>query len=195
MPEEDPDLVLVQALQSGEDTALNELMGRHQQKIFHFIIRHVSNEADAVELAQETFVRAYFNINRFKPSARFSTWLHQIALNLCRDHVRSKQWRNRQQTDSLTVSNEDLRQDGLEKELKDNASTPEQSLLLGEQLRELQRELDRLPIELKGPLLLTAVDGFSHQEAARKLGLSPKAVEVKIYRARKILGELLSRRG
>src|SRR5271165_3901139 len=90
MTQEDPDLTLVQALQDGEDRTLNELMDRHREGLFRFVLRHVHNEADALELAMETFVRAYFNIGKFRPRAKFATWLYQIALNLCRDHLRSR---------------------------------------------------------------------------------------------------------
>jgi RNA polymerase sigma-70 factor (ECF subfamily) len=188
MPEEDPDLFLVQALQSGEDAALNALMDRHQQRIFLFIFRHINHEADALELAQETFVRAYFNIHRFSPRGLFSTWLHQIALNLCRDHVRSKAWRNRQNTDSLSSPDDSH---GKERELPGSVATASDQLQFKERTEALQKALEKLPIELKGPLLLTAVDGFSHQEAGRQFGLSAKAIELKVYRARKALAKLL----
>ena len=66
MRQEDPDLALVQALQVGKDQALDALMDRHQEGLFRFVLRHVHNEADALELAMETFVRAYFNIGKFR---------------------------------------------------------------------------------------------------------------------------------
>jgi DNA-directed RNA polymerase specialized sigma24 family protein len=59
---EDPDLALVQALQAGEDLALDTLMARHQEGLYRLVFRHISNEADAMELTQEAFARAYFNI-------------------------------------------------------------------------------------------------------------------------------------
>ena len=73
MPLKDPDLALVQALQAGEDRALEALMDRHQQGVFRFVFRHISNEADAIELTQEAFARAYFNIGKFRPRAKFVT--------------------------------------------------------------------------------------------------------------------------
>ena len=68
MPREDPDLPLVRALQAGEDQAFDALIDRHQKGLFRSIFRHIPNEADALELTQETFVRAYFNIGKFQPS-------------------------------------------------------------------------------------------------------------------------------
>jgi RNA polymerase sigma-70 factor, ECF subfamily len=80
----------VRALKAGQDQALNALMDRHRKGVFHFVFRHIPNEADALELTTEVFVRAYFNIERFQPTAKFVTWLHQIALNLCRDHSKAQ---------------------------------------------------------------------------------------------------------
>jgi RNA polymerase sigma-70 factor (ECF subfamily) len=67
---EDPDLALVQALQIGEDRALEVLMDRHQEALFRFVLRLISNEADAIELTQEAFVRAYFNIGKFSAKSQ-----------------------------------------------------------------------------------------------------------------------------
>ena len=97
----DPDLILVQALMLGKDHALNALMDRHREGLFCFVLRHVHNEADALELAMETFVRAYFNIDKFRPAAKFATWLYHIALNLCRDHLRSRAYQYSLQTVSF----------------------------------------------------------------------------------------------
>src|SRR6476661_6764080 len=101
MTMDDPDLTLVQALKVGKDQALDELMDRHREGLFRFVLRYVHNETDALELALETFVRAYFNIGKFRPAAKFATWLYHIALNLCRDHLRSRAHRDSLQTASI----------------------------------------------------------------------------------------------
>src|SRR5262245_58899519 len=104
--EEDSDLALVQALQNGKDGTLNELMDRHREGLFCFVSRHVGNQTDALELTMETFVRAYFNIGKFRPKAKFATWLYQIALNLCRDHLRSRAYQYSLQTESFNAPTE-----------------------------------------------------------------------------------------
>ena len=71
MAPEDPDLALVRALQAGEDQALETLMERHQEGVFRFVFRFIANEAEAIELTEEAFVRAYFNIGKFRPTAKF----------------------------------------------------------------------------------------------------------------------------
>jgi RNA polymerase sigma-70 factor (ECF subfamily) len=182
----DEDLPLVKALQDGDDHALDELMARHKTAIFRFIYRHVFNEADAAELTQETFVRAYFHINSFKPRARFSTWLYAIAGNLCRDHLGSRAHRNASRTYSLSADRDDKPVDVIA-----GVPTPEEAAEQNEHLSAVEAAIAELPYELKSALVLTAIEGNSHMEAAEKLGITPKAVETRVYRARKRLEKIL----
>lgn len=182
MPADDPDLALVRQLQSGQDDALNELMARHQARIHRFIWRYIPHEQDALELAQETFVRAYFNIGKFNPRALFSTWLFSIALNLCRDHARSRAYKQSRQNASLANGDFDSPAGGHD---------PAESLRQKEKMTALMAAIDELPHELKAPFIISVLEGFSYKDCAAQLGLSEKAVEMKIYRARKILAEKL----
>ena len=77
-------------LAAGHDAALNDLMERHGEKLFHYLVRSLQDEAEAADVAQETFVRVYQNRAKFKTDAKFSTWLYTIATNLVRDRFRSK---------------------------------------------------------------------------------------------------------
>jgi RNA polymerase sigma factor (sigma-70 family) len=88
------DQELIEKLKSGENPALNELMARYKHRLFAFIRRYVGNEDVAYDLVQETFTKLYFSASTYKPEYKFSTWLFQIALNLCRDHgiCRGKSW-------------------------------------------------------------------------------------------------------
>src|SRR5260370_9065075 len=90
--EADPDAELMLRLKSGEDSILNELMTRWHQPLVAFIYRYIRHETDALDLAQETFVRVYETRHRYTVQAKFSTWLFSIAANLCRNHLR---WRQR----------------------------------------------------------------------------------------------------
>src|SRR6476660_6795698 len=72
----------VARLCAGHDSAFNTLMGRHAERLFHYLLRQSGNEAEASDLAQETFVRVYQNRARFNPAQKFSTWLFAIATNL-----------------------------------------------------------------------------------------------------------------
>jgi RNA polymerase sigma-70 factor (ECF subfamily) len=188
----DPDLALVRALRAGEDRALETLIHRHQQGVFRFVFRHISNEADAIELTEEAFVRAYFHIGKFRPKAKFVTWLYHIALNLCRDHARSQVYRYSFQTISTDVPVEENKG---QKQLILNQRGPDKTAEDREKLRAVEKAIAELPQELKSPLVLTALEGLSQIEAGQLLGISAKAVETKVYRARKLLLEKMNKMG
>jgi RNA polymerase sigma-70 factor (ECF subfamily) len=192
MRQEDPDLSFVMALKAGQDQALNALMDRHREGLFRFVLRHVHNEADALELAMETFVRAYFNIGRFRPSAKFVTWLYQIALNLCRDHSKSRAYQYSLQTVSADAPAEEGEQ---QEQLLARDRDPLKETEGREELSALEKAISELPEDLRNPLILTALEGHSQAEAAALLGISQKAVEMKVYRARKLLLEKMSKIG
>ena len=94
----------MRALCSGEELALNRLMLRHREKLFHYLIRQLQDESEAMDLAQETFVRVFLNREKFKPANRFSTWLYAIATNLARDRMR---WLGRHRLAGLISSRAD----------------------------------------------------------------------------------------
>ncbi|HYY30523.1 MAG TPA: RNA polymerase sigma factor [Chthoniobacterales bacterium] len=192
MAQEDPDLTLVKALMLGQQQALDALMDRHREGLFRFVLRNVQNEDDALELAMETFVRAYFNIEKFRPTAKFATWLYRIALNLCRDHVRSRAYRDSRQTVSFDAPGQEAGDPGsvLAKE-----RGPRQSAERQEELNALQKAIGELPEELKEVVILTALEDRSQAEAAELLRISVKAVEMRLYRARKLLLEKMSKMG
>ena len=191
--EPDPDLALVEALAGGDESALTGLMDRYEQPIFHFVHRHILNNEDARELAQEVFVRLFFNAGKFKPEARFSTWLYQIALNLCRDHVKSRRARQAARTDSLSAPEEDEEHPAREAAVE--SRTPSDEALAREKLAALDEGMAALPHDLRTALVLTTLEQRSHQECAALLKTTPKAIETRVYRARKFLLEWMSKAG
>ena len=192
MTQEDPDLTLVQALKVGQDQALNALMDRHREGLFRFVLRQVHNEADALELAMETFVRAYFNIEKFRPEAKFATWLYHIALNLCRDHLRSRAYQNSLRTVSFYASEQEGGDPSL---FLATEGGPDQKTDRVEELIALEKAISELPEELKNAFILTALEDRQQAEAAELLGISLKAVEMRVYRARKLLLDKMSKMG
>jgi RNA polymerase sigma-70 factor (ECF subfamily) len=170
-------------LVGGHEAALNDLMGRHAEKLFHYLIRSLQDEGDAADLAQETFVKVYQNCSKFDPNQRFITWLYAIASNLVRDRYR---WRSRHPQVSLDADNEQT-----DANLKDNLpaseGAPDQNLQAEERASTVRRAVGALPEELKQPLILAIYQGLSQAEIAAILKCSVKAVETRIYRARQQL--------
>lgn len=167
-------------------------MERYQRGLFAFIYRYVSHQEDARELTQETFVRAYFHIGQFKPNALFSTWLFRIALNLCRDHVRSKAYRQGSRTESLDARLDEFH--GSPREISAPQTTPGEELAAREELAAVEREIDRLPLELKEAFILHVLEQRPQDEVAALLGVTRKAVETRVYRARKTIGKALGKK-
>ena len=193
MPDQDPDRALVLSLQSGQESAFDTLMERHQSSLFRYIYRYVNREEEAQEITQETFVRAYFKIHQFEPKARFVTWLYRIAMNLCRDRVRSRTYKNSIQTDSFMIT--DQEGDEVERSLPSAEQNPFEKLETKEQMIVLERAIRDLSHDLKTVFILAVLEERSHLECAEILGTTSKTVEMRVYRARKILAEKLKKAG
>lgn len=176
-------------LAAGHDAALNELMERHGEKLFHYLVRSLQNEDDAADLAQETFVKVYQSRTRFDPSQKFSTWLYAIASNLVRDRYR---WRSRHPQVSLDAES-DATGDSFRDSLPGSGPSPNDSVQVEERAEAVRRAVATLPEELRQPLILAEYEDRSHAEIGEILGCSAKAVETRIYRARQQLRASLGR--
>lgn len=174
-------------LAGGHDAALNDLMERHAEKLFHYLIRCLPNEEDAADLSQETFVRVYQHRAKFDVKQRFATWLYAIASNLVKDRYR---WRARHPQVSLEADTEETGQ-GLREALPSSQPTPSDSLQAEERADTVRRAIAQLPEELRMPLILSEYEELSQAEIGEILGCTAKAVETRLYRARKQLRETL----
>ncbi|MSU63214.1 MAG: RNA polymerase sigma factor [Pedosphaera sp.] len=177
------------ALVSGEDLALNRLMDRHGERLFHYLIRLLQNETEADELAQETFVRVYLNRQRFDAKKKFTTWLYSIATNLARDHWRR---RSRHPQVSLDAPSTDSEQT-LANVLPSEQHSPSEEFEREDNARLVREALADLPEDLRTPLVLAAYEDMPQAEIALALGCTAKAVENRIYRARQRLRAFLAR--
>jgi RNA polymerase sigma-70 factor (ECF subfamily) len=172
----------------GHDAALNDLMERHAEKLFHYLVRSLQDEADAADLAQETFVKIYQNRAKFDLQQKFSTWLYAIASNLVRDRYR---WRSRHEQVSLDAENEDTNS-SLKDTLRAVEPLPDQGLQNEERADVVRKAVAALPEELKQPLILAVYHDLPQAEIASILNCSVKAVETRIYRARQQLRAALT---
>src|SRR5438552_16189118 len=170
-------------LVAGGDAALNDLMERHAEKLFHYLYRSLQDESDAADLAQEAFVRVYQSRAKFDARQKFSTWLYAIASNLVRDRFR---WRSRHPQVSLDAEIEATGND-LRVSLSGHGPSPSDSLQAEERAEPVRPAVAALPAELRLPLILAEYEGRSQAEIGAILGCTTKAVETRIYRARQQL--------
>lgn len=173
MTEIEQDRADMRRLQGGDNSALNPLMQRWELRLRGYLMRHGVSDADAGDLAQETFVRVFRHAARFDPRRTFSTWMFQIALNLLRDTIRRQQRHNLRPLDEAPEPT--------------SARTPAADAELDEKTAAVQEAIAQLPMALREPLILVTYHQMSHAEAAEVTGTSPKAVETRIYRAREKL--------
>ena len=176
-------------LAAGHGAALNNLMERHGPRLLHYLIRCLQSEEDAADLAQETFVRVYQNRTRFRPDAKFSTWLYTIATNLVKTRYR---FRSRHPEVSLDAGNTQV-EHSFRETLPANDPTPSEGAQAGERADAVRRAVADLPEELRTPLILAEYEERSQAEIGAILGCSAKAVEMRIYRARQQLRASLAK--
>lgn len=171
------------AARDGRRDAFELLVRRHKADLYRFVRRYVGQGDDAYDILQDCFVSAWMGIARYDPARPFLAWLRTIALNKCRDFAR------RQKVRRLF-----LKAFAAEADSGDGLSQEESSPDPGDEARRLYRldqAISRLPAFYKEPLLLITVSGLSHIEAAAELKTTPKAIEMRLYRARrKILADL-----
>lgn len=168
------DAALAAAVIAGDSRAFTELMRRHKEAIYRFIRRYVGDADEAYDLLQETFAAAWSALPAFDSARPMRAWLRRIALNKCRD------WSRRRFVRRFFFTAAPIDNSANVIAAADSDADPEQE----RRLADLDRQIASLPAGLKEPLLLTQFEGLSHKDAALILNISPKAVEMRIYRAR-----------
>lgn len=179
----DPDDAAMSRLGGGDNTALDELMGRWAHPVTRFLLRMVGDIDAATDLAQEAFVRLHEARCRYRIGSGFRGWLFTIAANLARNHNR---WRARHPTDRLGQD-----QDGGIPDPPDMRPHPDAEVERREFAAIVRGAVARLPEDLRVPLILSEYEGLSQEEIGRIAGCSRKAVEMRLYRARVELGKHL----
>lgn len=177
------DLEALHALQGGDDTALNALMMRWQERLNRFAYRYVQNTGDAHDLVVETFVRLYQQRSHLRADTNLPAWLFTTLVHLCYNHNR---WKRRHPTVSLDTPAEGAAEPHSEQ------LTPPDALAQDETLAAVRAAIAQLPHDLKTTLLLHHYEGLSYREIAAITGCSERGVETRLYRARQHLRQRLA---
>jgi len=184
MPPTDEELVI--AVQGGDSTAFDMLMRRWDRKIQGAAFRVLGSDDEARDVSQEAFLKAFRGLRSFKREARFSSWLYQIAMNLCRDRLRRRRGREHVSLDDVIDSGEPaLRQHPLALE----------ALHSRDLSRAVAAAVDALSDEQREVVVLKEYEGLTFPEIASVLGVPLSTVKTRLYRA---LGQLrleLEKRG
>lgn len=182
MSSAEDDRTLIERCQSGEASAQRALVERYRPAIWRLTRNATGSAEEAFDITQETFVSAFGALSRYDPSRPFGAWLTRIAVNKCRDWSRRRAVRR---VFELGVPA------GFETAVADDAALPDRVAEARAELAAVSRAIADLPLRLKEVLLLRAVESMSQAETAGLLGISEKAVETRLARAREKLSSTL----
>jgi len=184
---------LVRRAQAGDVAAFEELLQRHQQRVFAVVGGILRRREDVEDVAQQVFVKAYFSLRRFDLRSAFGTWLYKIAVNECWDYLRKK--RVRRLVYEADLSEEQVRQlDGVQERAGGAESPAEDAGRRTEQRDLLERLMGELDAKDRWMLVMKEVEGFSVEEIGEALGLNVNTVKVRLFRARGRLMEIYRKR-
>ena len=181
MGENEVDLELVKRVQRGEKSAFDLLVLKYQHRIGAVIGRFVPDHAEAQDIAQESFMRAYRALQNFRGDAQFYTWLYRIAVNTAKNHLVAMKRR----PPTSDVEADDAEHFGGVR-MQDN-DTPEHELLREEIAREVSATVAALPEELRQAITLREVEGLSYEEIAETMDCPIGTVRSRIFRAREAI--------
>jgi len=181
------DLSLVRRVQRGDKGAFDVLVLKYQHKVVKLVMRYVRNPAEAEDVAQEAFIKAYRALPQFRGDSAFYTWLYRIAINTAKNAVVS---RDRSPVDyDLDLQNPDESYD-MHGRLKDS-ETPEGLVLTDEIRGTVNAAIDALPEDLRTAIVLRELEGLSYEEIAATMECPVGTVRSRIFRAREAIDRRL----
>ena len=184
------ELAVVERVRAGDVNAYEALVAAHEKNVYNLALRMTGNPADAEDMAQEAFLKAYRSLSEFRGDSKFSVWLYRIVSNVCLDFLRKQK---RRQTVSLSVEDDEGEETQLD--IPDLAQSPEELLERRMTREAVQKGLALLPPDQRQILLLREIQGLSYEEISQALDIETGTVKSRIFRARKKLCAFLLKDG
>ncbi len=178
------DAQLVRRVQKGDKGAFDALVLKYQHKIVNLVLRYVRDPDQAMDIAQEAFLKAYRALPRFRGDSAFYTWLYRIAVNTAKNHLAAQ----RRRPMDVELDLQDSEQYDLHAKLKET-DTPEGLTLSNELNETVQRAIGALPEDLRTAIILREIDGMSYEEIAQAMECPVGTVRSRIFRARDAIGK------
>ena len=186
----DEDIALITSFLKGDRVSFDRLVLKYQDRILNLCVRTAGDYAEGEDAAQETFVKVYKNLNKFKGEALFSTWLYRIAVNTCKNRRRS--WWNRMKRTAVRIDKPIETEEGEHTyEIGDTSLSPIKDLERLQIADSVKKALDTLTDKHKELIILRDIQGLSYEEIEAILGISIGTVKSRLSRARKAMQEKL----
>ncbi len=177
------DAVLIRAFQAGNKAAFDELVLNHKDKLFNLCYWFLGDYHEANDSAQDAFLRAYLSLMKFRLESTFSTWLYRIAVNTCKNRLKSSEYRRKKKMVWLdNPANSEGR--GAPVEIEDESPSPLIELEKKERLALIKRAINTLPTEQKAVVVLRDIEGLSYDDVASITGVNLGTVKSRLARAR-----------
>lgn len=185
--EREIDRQLVQRVQRGEKPAFDALVTKYQRRLFRLVLRMVGDAAEAEDIVQETFIKAYRALPQFRGESAFYTWLYRIGINTARNHLEI-------QGRQISISSDgsgDLSERQDETVSVNDQGAPESALIARQIAEIIQRSMEGLPEDLRVALSLRECEGLSYEEISAVMACPIGTVRSRIFRAREAIAEKL----
>ncbi len=179
MEPQENDTLLVARVKGGDKQAFNLLVWKYQYRIRSLISRLIKDSAEQEDIVQETFIKAYRAIGRFRGDSAFYTWLYRIAVNTAKNHLAAALRRPPAQDVDAGDGNAIRTPDRLTE-----TNTPEVILQNDELVAAIRKSIDALPEELRQAITLRELEGLSYEDIAEAMGCPIGTVRSRIFRAR-----------
>jgi RNA polymerase sigma-70 factor, ECF subfamily len=185
--ERECDQLLVERVQSGDKRAFDVLVSKYQRRLMRLVSRLVHDPAEAEDVVQETFIKAYRALRHFRGDSAFYTWLYRIGINTAKNYLVTQGRRTPTSTDTDAEQAEAFDEGD---NLRD-INTPE-SMLASKQIAEtVNSAMDLLPLELRTAIVLREIEGLSYEEISAIMACPIGTVRSRIFRAREVIAEKL----
>lgn len=179
---------LIKRFNNGNKQAFEELIQRYQHKVYNTTFRMLGNHDDALDMAQESFIRVFKSLDKFKGKSSFSTWLFSITTNICRDELRKR----KRNLETVSISTNKRITEQFTEETNEKQS-PEKISISRELSITIQKKVDQLPSEQKIVFVLREFQGLSYKEISDVLDISMGTVKSRLSRARRVLRQDLNK--
>ncbi len=183
-------LSIIRDVQSGDANAFEDIVREYERNVYNIALRICGDREDALDVSQESFLKAYHSLHSFRGDSKFSVWLYRIVSNTCLDLLRERKRRA-----EVPLVREDDEGEADQAEIPDESLSPEKLYERRLTREALRRGLLSLPEDQRKILLLREIQGFSYEEIAQILSLESGTVKSRIFRARRKLCEFLEEDG
>jgi len=184
------DTFLVRAFQEGDRTAFDTLVNRHKGQVFNLCYWFLGDHQDADDAAQETFIKIYRSLGKFRFESALRTWIFRIAVNTCKNRRMSSAFRNRKRMVSLDNPVEPPGRDA-GRNIPDKGALPSEELEKKERIEQIRKGINALPAEHREVITLRDIQGLSYDEIVQVTGIPLGTVKSRLARARTELKDKL----